>query len=119
MEHIQMTFDELLSYLDQNRAAQESRPRSFILAASSHAEGNGFYSFGSYRDTISLDGFTPGTAYLLDHYPVLRYYLDHHYLDSAAIIDIYAGELDEAGEQIHRKPDAHFTMRAADLYAAM
>ncbi len=119
MEHMQMTFDEFLSYLDQNRAAQESRPQPFILAASSHAEGNGFYSFGSYRDTISLESFTPGPNYLLDHYPVLRYYLDHHYLNSAAAIDIFAGELDEAGQQLHKQPDAHFSILAADLYAAM
>lgn len=119
MEHMQMTFDEFLSFLDQSKAEKEQKPRLYILAASCRAEGSGYYSFGSFRDTVNLDSFTPSAAYMLEHYHGLRYYLDHHYLDSATIIDIYAGELDEAGEQIHRKPDAHFSILAADLYAAM
>ena len=107
MEHLQMTFDELLTFLDQRREERESVKITARLAASSPAPEHGYYCFGAADWDIGPGDFQPDAAGMIRRYPVIRYYLERRILSPGAVIDLYGD-----GKR-------HYTITAGELYAAM
>ena len=114
----QISMFDLLAAPAPQTARAGSAARPFRFSASAHAQGFGFYCFGSVKETVS-DGFTPGGRYMVERFPTLVYYLKNKYLDPADIIDLYGHETGADGKPLRATPDEHLTFTAAELYAAL
>lgn len=105
-------FDLLFTEQD---AAEPSAARPCVFSCAHEAGLRSYDCFGTCRETIDLNAFTPGPAFYLEHFPYIAYYIAHDLLPHEDEVYMFVSFEDKDYSQERQKYEKRYAVPVSAL----